>query len=539
MALVSALLVVVALLIVRTLYRRLTSISIAHIPGPKSNSFLYGDLCELLQNQVGEVEFKWQELYGDVIRFRGAFGEDRLMISDPKALQYIYQTTGYHFQKQPEKRAISEIIAGRGIIWADGEDHRRHRRILLPGFGAPESRAFAPIFSSYASKVVEKWRDTLATQGEDSAVFDIPTWISRAMLDSIGVAAFDYHFGSLDDSNNAVTRVWKGVLTETFGSITKRDIFVQSVLQYVPFTLLSYIPNPKMNHLRRAGRVLTDVAKSLIEEKTEAVNQGKKSRDIMSILVKANLSEDKMSQLNEEEMLAQMRTLLLAGHETTSNSLTWTLLELAKRPEMQIRLRHEIEAKKRDVHARGDVEFTTTDYDSMPYLNAILKESLRYNPPTYNTFRQASRDDIIPLSKPITTTTGEVITKLPVPKGLRIVTSILAYNRNEDVFGSDAHVFNPDRWLRKDSITKGAAVGVYGNMLTFAAGIRSCIGWRFAVIELQAFLVELISNFEFSLTPEAHKLRREACFVMIPTIEGQLEKGCQLPLKVTLASRSD
>lgn len=94
------------------------------------------------------------------------------MISDPKALQYIHQTTGYHFQKQPERRAISETISGKGIIWADGsknplplnfhdpltavrlgEDHKRHRKILLPGFGVPESKAFAPIFSSYASKV--------------------------------------------------------------------------------------------------------------------------------------------------------------------------------------------------------------------------------------------------------------------------------------------------------------------------------------------------------------------------------------------------
>lgn len=74
--------------------------------------------------------------------------------------------------------------------------------------------------------------------------------------------------------------------TGTFGSVTRRDILVQSILQYVPFTLLSYIPNPKMKHLRYAGRVLTNVAKSLIEEKTKAMAQGKNSRDIMSILGK-------------------------------------------------------------------------------------------------------------------------------------------------------------------------------------------------------------------------------------------------------------
>ncbi len=66
---------------------------------------------------------------------------------------------------------------------------------------------------------------------------------------------------------------------------------------------------------------------------------------------------------------------------------------------------------------------------------------------------------------------------------------------------------------------------------------RSCIGWRFAVLELQTFIVELISHFEFSMTPEAYRVRREACLVMAPTIEGQVDKGNQLPLMVRLSVR--
>lgn len=112
--------------------------------------------------------------------------------------------------------------------------------------------------------------------------------------------------------------------TDTFGSIKKRDIFAQAIIQFIPFKLLSYIPNPKMSHMRYAGRVMTDVARSLVKEKTEAVLQGKDAHDIMSILgnlficstnchrfmiviVKANLSEDESMRLSEDEMLAQMR----------------------------------------------------------------------------------------------------------------------------------------------------------------------------------------------------------------------------------------
>ncbi|EEB97527.1 hypothetical protein MPER_03131 [Moniliophthora perniciosa FA553] len=77
------------------------------------------------------------------------------------------------------------------------------------------------------------------------------------------------------------------------------------------------------------------------------------------------------------------------------------------------------------------------------------------------------------------------------------------------------------------------------SVATFSGGVRSCIGWKFAVLEMQAFLVELIDNFEFSLAPESHKIRRESCLIMQPTIEGELEKGCQLPLQVRIASRDE
>jgi len=102
-------------------------------------------------------------------------------------------------------------------------------------------------------------------------------------------------------------------------------------------------------------------------------------------------------------------------------------------------------------------------------------------------------------------------------------------------FGRNAHVFNPDRWLN-GQVSKTTPIGVYGNLMTFSAGIRSCIGWRFAVLELQAFLVELLRNFEFSMTPKAMNVRREPALVMIPTIEGEVDKGAQIYLRVRVVS---
>lgn len=92
-----------------------------------------------------------------------------------------------------------------------------------------------------------------------------------------------------------------------------------------------------------------------------------------SIIVRANASADPKTKLSEEEMIAQMSVIMLAGHDTTANTITWLLYELAKHPDAQDKLRAEIALKRSEVTARGDVEFTLEDLESMEYLQAAIK----------------------------------------------------------------------------------------------------------------------------------------------------------------------
>ena len=152
--------------------------------------------------------------------------------------------------------------------------------------------------------------------------------------------------------------------------------------------------------------------------------------------------------LSDEELYAQMRwvplydyltsiiedhvaysTLLLAGHETTATTLAFMLLELARNPKVQSRLRREIRMMDATVKERGNSELTVTDLEGMPYLNAVIKEGLRLHPVEAQTLRIASQDDILPLSKPILTTSGKLIHEVLVPAGTEVVISLAAYNR--------------------------------------------------------------------------------------------------------------
>ncbi|KAJ3817458.1 cytochrome P450 [Lentinula raphanica] len=527
--------------IVYTCYKATRRSVLAKIPGPASKSIVLGNMGELMQNQAGLTEISWQKTYGNVVRFKAPFGMDRLLVSDPKALQHILMTSGYRWRKYEERKELSRITSGKGLLWADGNTHKRQRKVMLPGFGTPEAKNFLPLFFSCAATITRRWSDILQTTEDQSCVFNFPEWVSRATLDAIGQAAFDYNFGATDDHENELGKAYQNMLLNTFGSPSAGALISLELFQLLPISLVEFIndhnPLSRFKSVHRVTKVANAVAKELVSAKYNALLEDKSKHDIMSLLVKANAGENPKARLTEAEMISQMRVLLLAGHETTANTLSWLFYELVRDLDLQNKLREEIRAAEKVAAARGDSELTIVDLEKMQLLGATVKELLRYHPVAIHMFRRADEDDVLPLSTPVTTTTGEILTELPVPKGTRTIISITAYNRNKQLFGEDAHVFNPYRWLEPDHVKKGISLGPFANLATFSGGIRSCIGWRFAVIEMQAFIVELLSNFEFSATPQIDKIRREAALVMVPTIEGEVEKGSQLPLRVTFAPK--
>jgi len=426
---------------------------------------------------------------------------------------------------------------GRGLLWADGDIHKRQRKVMLPGFGGPESRAFIPIFQKVGTELTAQWTDILASSVDQTAIFNVASWLSRATMDSVGEAAFDYQFGALAQTDNEFMKAYFGLMSDTLGSPPKSSIFMQTMLPIWALRLMSrYSRRRNLVHARHTATLANSVTRALVESKAGALLHGKGNKDILSLLVKANASENAATKLTEEEMLAQMRTILLAGHETSATSLCWVLLELARNPEVQQRLRAEIRDTELST-GRNSSAFTASDLDGMLYLAAVLKESMRFHPALYQNYRMAAKDDVLPLSKPIKTTSGEYISSLPIPKGMKVILSIAGYHRNKYVFGEDADRFNPERWLKDIGEKAGPALGVYGNLLTFSGGVRACIGWRFALYEVQSLAVEIINNFELLSTPDLDRLRREACLVMLPTLEGEQEKGENLPLRVKLAQR--
>ncbi|KAJ7635245.1 cytochrome P450, partial [Roridomyces roridus] len=213
--------------------------------------------------------------------------------------------------------------------------------------------------------------------------------------------------------------------------------------------------------------------------------------------------------LTEEELADNTSLFVIAGHETSATTMAFGLLELARNPEFQDSLR-------REIHSNG--ERTEAVYSSMPLLNAFIKvrlhvdawlklestpelcgqEILRLYPIVPMEERIALADTVIPLRDSITTSTGDRLSEIPVHTGQIVKLAIAAYQRMESLWGTDAGEFNPYRWIRGTNYQKDA-VGPYGNLLTFFGGPHVCLGWRFAILEMQVLICELVGKFSFKL----------------------------------------
>ncbi|KAF4581513.1 hypothetical protein EYR38_002842 [Pleurotus pulmonarius] len=521
-------------LLIVSLWIRHRRDSVRRLRGPPSPSWLLGNELEMRgQAEVGDLDFAWSREYGATFKINACWGNQVVFTSDPRALQHIFHTSSYHYPKRADANQSVRNIMGRGIVWAAGDVHQRHRKVMNPAFTAQQLRAFLPLFQSTASRMSQKWKDLIQTGDQ---TFNVSRWLARSTLDAIGEAAFDYRFGAIDNAHSELSKCFENLFADTILYPPKWDLLFKALWRYIPPPILQvveYIPTKEYRRFRNFKALAKRIGKELIEQKADGAIAEGSSRDMLSVLVRSNTSEDPKRQLDEDEILSQMTTIMLAGHETTASTLTWLLYELCRHPEDQKKMREEIQELRAKLPSGSD--FSIAHLDSLTFTNACLKEVLRLHPIVPSLVRTADRDDVVPLALPITTQDGEILTELHVKKGQDFSLSISTYNRLPSVWGDDADEWNPRRFLdaAKDK-EKQVSIGVYANLMTFSAGVRGCIGWRFALIELQALAVEAIEHFKFAL-PKGVEIMRLPAGIMVPMVKGKMHEGTQMPLHVSLA----
>ncbi|KAK0245126.1 cytochrome P450 [Armillaria nabsnona] len=494
--------VVASLLVASLLHRWFQRPSVKHVKGPPSPSFWLGHERILRdQDNAGDLETKWRREYGTLYRIGGCLGQDVLVVCDPKALGHIFHSS-CPYPKSNDFVFILGLFLGKGIGVVAGEPHQRQRKILNPAFSSVQLRNSQVIFQQCSDKLVNGIKGSLTGLDDTVNVLD---WTSKVSLDIIGLASFRYDFSSLDGQETELGQAMKHLFTASQADISALELIFVALVRMLPDSvlgLLQLISTREIRLLASVGNVAKKTAREVItnHSKMQTLDD---NRDVVNLLARARSA----GKMQDDEIEAQLMTFVVAGHKTSSTGLSWMLYELAVHPEHQSIIRAELKQ--------------SNDYDSMPFFNAAIKETFRLYPLGHSLIRTAPHDDVLPLSGRKT---------LAIPKGQTLVCSAYLYNRLPSLWGDDAEEWNPARFLDDPP---SVSVGVYANLMTFGAGSRSCIGWRFAVMEMQTILANLIRHFEFSL-PEGgvEILQFPGSPVVVPIVKGEAHLGSQVPLKV-------
>jgi len=513
------------------LYARRRGGSLRQLRGPEPSSFWLGNEADIrYQNEVGDCEFKWMREYGSAWRRAGCLGTDRLMLADPKAIKHVLHSAGYHYAKTVDRAQVLKLLIGNGIGAVQGQGHQRHRKIMSPAFNPLQVQSFLPLFHRTASKLVRKWTEVIAADPSGQPLVEVTGWFSSAALDIIGEAGFDFQFGLLDNTTNPLAIQNDNLFVGTTLYPAWYDLIFKETWRYIPEPLLEYVRYLPMREYRGFRTWLDNVrefSRGLIKQ---SLVKGD-GNDIMSVLLRANGASSPKNRMSDDEMVDQIATFISAGNGTSSTTLAWYFYAIAKHPEAQARIREEIALARAKA---TEEEFTVADLNSMVYTLATLKESMRLDPITWINARVANRDDILPLAFPITTKSGKQITSIPIKKGTPIDISAASYDRLPNVWGEDANEWNPERFLdlQREFGEASCNIGLFSNSMGFSTGTQGCIGWQFSVLEMQAIILALLENFEFSLPPqnEKTKIYRKPGYVMLPMAKG--EKGVWMGLLI-------
>ncbi|KAG7094556.1 hypothetical protein E1B28_005384 [Marasmius oreades] len=451
--------------------------SLNFLQGPPTPSTLLGFEWELRRvRSLQSFEVAWSKQYGTAYKLPGCYGEDILSVSDPRALQHIFHKGAYRFKKPGDVQHFSNHIFGPGIVTAQAENHQRQRKILNPAFSVAQIRRFASVFLTSAKSLIMKWQGELEANGGKVADVDTVKWLPNMTLDALGASIFEYQFGALDGKESSeLCDIIRDLFLDSRNP-TPLKMLRGASFRFLPRfmeRILDAFPTKEDKRFARWLRRSQSVAGELVKMRGDGSDE--KDNDLMGVVSRALYANSPEKHLSTEEALSQMATIIFAGHETSASSLNWVLYELAKHPEDQQKVFQEINALRNGTGNNGEI--SPKELDSLVYLNAAIKESLRLHPIVPELFREAIIDEVIPLEYPVIDASGSVLSEIPVVKGQRIFADITTYNRLKQVWGEDAEIWNPDRFVDSKMHT---TLGVFGNLMTFSGGIRGCIGWRFA-----------------------------------------------------------
>ncbi len=453
--------------------------AIEQLPGPAGLPLL-GNALQLKSSQVYRQLCEWADRYGSIYTFR--IGRRRiLVISDAALIGELLRDRPEKFRRWSKMEELGLEVGADGVFVAEGQKWRRHRELVVPAFDKLHVKHFWSRLEAVTERLENHWRARAIAR----RAFDIRQDSMSYTVDIVAGFAFGHDLNTLNDKDS----VLQGHLSQFLHTAARRQAAIFPYWRYLKSKLdrkfdasLAQI-NQTVNEMIAQARVRIAVDPSLCE----------RPGNMVEALVAYQNNNDTRA-LSDGEIVGNVLTFLLAGEDTTANTIAWTIYYMARHPDIQREMQREVDS----VIGAGTRLSDIRQIDELRYVNAVIQESMRLKPVFPLLTLEPNQDVVI---DNVSVTRGTPLFLLPGHLG-----------QQSGCF-TDAWQMRPERWLDDARYVDDN----HKAFMPFGSGPRYCPGHRLAKLECLMAISTLARNFHVLPDPDAVETSEIYAFTLCPS----------------------
>ncbi len=461
---------------------------IADLPGPRGWPIV-GNLLQIERDQLHRNVEAWHREFGPVFRFN--LGRRTLLgLADHEAIAAALRDRPDGFRRTRQLEKIGgEMGLTPGVFGANGEAWRNQRRMVMAGFDPTHVKAYFPLLLKVTQRLRARWQPAAAA----GTALALQPELMRFTVDAIAGLAFGADINTLESDDDVIQRH----LDKIFPALFKR------IFSFFP--LWRYVRLPADRQLERSmvavnGAIEGFVADARARLAAEPARRTRPPNLLEAMIVAADAGgSGGGDKLGDTEVAGNVMTMLLAGEDTTANTLAWMIYLMHRHPATLQHAQAEVRALATD-----SVAFTTEQMASLDYLEACAHETMRLKPVAPFQVIEALRDT--------------VIAGVRVPVG----TGVWCVMRGDSVDARhfpNPEAFEPQRWLDEgEAGASRAASSAKRVSMPFGGGPRVCPGRYLTLLEIKMAMAMLLTHFDIVdvATPDGGEAREHMAFTMAP-----------------------
>ncbi len=474
---------------------------ISDLPHPPEVPLL-GSAHLVRPGSIHQLVEGWVKEFGAPMRMR--FGRTQmLVVADHEALATALRERPDTFSRTPKLREVSaELGLSPGLFSAEGDAWRRQRRMVMASFAPGHIRAYFPAMAKVASRLQGRWEQAAAA-GQD---IDLQSDLMRYTVDTIAGLSLGADINTVQSGEDVIQQHLDKVLPALF----------KRVLSLVP--LWRWFKREADRELERSVAVIHETIAQFVQQARQAIATDPTLREHPANLLQAMLAaaDTPDSGLTDRDVVGNVLTMLLAGEDTTANTLAWMVYLLHRHPAALQRAR--AEARQALGPSAGQPnQFSLDTLDAMPFLDACINETMRLKP-------------VAPFMALLALKDTE-LNGVAVPKNT-LVWGVFRHDTLQEKHFAEPMAFEPGRWLDPNHEAGRATPHLQNHAsakrvaMPFGAGPRMCPGRYLALLEMKLAMAMLLTRFEIEAvsTPDGGEAEEDLYFTMAP-------KGLRMRLK--------